>query len=88
MAVQENIVQMTSKSTKNKVKDLREANAWSIAELARRAGIVPQTVSKIEKDIPTSRNSQLKVAKALGKKHEEIFPEFPGVRIISTLKNR
>ena len=66
---------MSDKSIKNKtrVRDFREANAWSIAELARRAGIVPQTVSKMERGLPTNRNSQLKVAKALGKKHEEVF---------------
>jgi DNA-binding XRE family transcriptional regulator len=58
---------------KNKVRDFREANAWGIAELARRAGVVPQTVSKMERGLPTNRNSQLKVAKALGKKHEEVF---------------
>ncbi|MDA8240881.1 MAG: helix-turn-helix transcriptional regulator [Nitrospiraceae bacterium] len=58
----------------NKVKDLREANAWSIAELARRADIVPQTVAKMEKGIATSRNSQLKIAKAFGKKHIDVFP--------------
>lgn len=58
----------------NKVKKFREANAWSIAELARKAGIVPQTVSKMEKNASTSRNSQLKVAKALDKKYEELFP--------------
>lgn len=57
----------------NRVKELREANAWSMAELARRASIVPQTIAKMEKGISTSRNSQLKVAKALGKKHEEVF---------------
>jgi len=60
---------------KNRVKEFREANAWSIAELARRAELVPQTISKMEKGISTSRNSKLKVAKALGEKFEEIFPE-------------
>jgi DNA-binding XRE family transcriptional regulator len=79
---------MVSKATKNKVKELREGNAWSIAELARRANVVPQTVSKMEKDIATSRNSQLKVAKAFGKKHEELFQEIPGVRLISPVKGR
>ena len=59
---------------KNKVKEFREANAWSVSELARRAALVPQTVSKMEKGISTSRISQLKVAKAFGKKHEEVFP--------------
>jgi DNA-binding XRE family transcriptional regulator len=60
---------------RNRVKELREANAWSIAELARRAELVPQTISKMERGISTSRNSKLKVAKALGEKFEEIFPE-------------
>jgi DNA-binding XRE family transcriptional regulator len=58
---------------KNRVKELREANTWSIAELARRAGVAAQTISKMEKNEPTSRNSQLKVAKALGKQHSEVF---------------
>jgi DNA-binding XRE family transcriptional regulator len=65
---------MSTTITKNKVKTFREANPWSVAELAKRADVVPQTVSKMEKGIPTSRNSQLKVAKALGRKHEEVFP--------------
>jgi DNA-binding XRE family transcriptional regulator len=60
---------------RNRVKEFREANAWSIAELARRAELVPQTISKMERGISTSRNSKLKVAKALGEKFEEIFPE-------------
>ena len=34
---------------KNKVKEFREANAWSVSELARRAALVPQTISKMEK---------------------------------------
>jgi len=63
----------TSKRNKNRVRELRESNAWSIAELSRRAGVVPQTVSKMERGVLTNRNSQLKVAKALGKKHEEVF---------------
>mgnify|MGYP003877285837 CR=1 FL=1 len=60
--------------SKNRVKEFRELNAWSIAELARKADIVPQTVSKMEKGIATSRNSKLKVAKALERKFEEVFP--------------
>ena len=58
----------------NLVKDLREANAWSIAELARKSGLAPQTVSKVEKGTPTARTSKLKIAKAFGKKYEQIFP--------------
>ena len=59
--------------TKNKVQEFREANAWSIAELARRAGLAPQTVSKVEKGMPTAKNSKLKIAKAFGKKYDQIF---------------
>ncbi|MGB9715122.1 MAG: helix-turn-helix transcriptional regulator [Thermodesulfovibrionales bacterium] len=62
------------KSGFNKVKEFREMAALSIAELARRAGLVPQTISKMERGIATSRNSKLKVAKALGKRFEEVFP--------------
>ncbi len=65
---------MNINSAKNRVKELRELNAWSIAELARKAEVVPQTVSKMERGIATSRNSKLKVAKALEKKFEEVFP--------------
>jgi DNA-binding XRE family transcriptional regulator len=57
----------------NRVREFRETNTWSVAELARRAGVAAQTVAKMEKSESTSRNSQLKVAKALGKRHEEIF---------------
>ncbi|NWF52953.1 MAG: helix-turn-helix domain-containing protein [Nitrospirae bacterium] len=62
------------KFSSNRVKEFREMAALSIAELARRSGLVPQTISKMEKGISTSRNSKLKVAKALGKKFEEVFP--------------
>ncbi|MGQ9570048.1 MAG: helix-turn-helix transcriptional regulator, partial [Thermodesulfovibrionales bacterium] len=56
------------------VREFREMAALSIAELARRAGLVPQTISKMERGIATSRNSKLKVVKVLGKKFEEVFP--------------
>jgi len=59
---------------KNKVETLREEKTWSLAKLAREAGITYQTVSKMEKGIPTSRLSELKVAKALGKEHNDVFP--------------
>jgi len=58
---------------KNKIRQLREAIPISTAELARRAGLAPQTVTKMEKGLPTRRNSELKVAKALLKKYEEVF---------------
>ncbi|MCD6429626.1 MAG: helix-turn-helix transcriptional regulator [Deltaproteobacteria bacterium] len=59
----------------NKVQDLRETNAWSIAELARKAGLAPQTVSKMEKGVKTAKNSKLKVAKALGVQFDDLFSE-------------
>ncbi|MCL4477403.1 MAG: helix-turn-helix domain-containing protein [Nitrospirae bacterium] len=65
---------MSAKIIKNKVKEFREASALKVAELAKQADLVPQTIAKMEKGLPTSRNSQLKIAKALGKKHEEVFP--------------
>lgn len=58
---------------KNRVKKYRESIPWSLAELSRRAGLAPQTVAKMEKGLPTRKNSELKVAKALQKKYEEIF---------------
>jgi DNA-binding XRE family transcriptional regulator len=59
--------------TKNKVKQFREAIPLSIAELARRAGLAPQTVTKMEKGLPTRKYSELKVAKALQKKYKDVF---------------
>ena len=58
---------------KNKIRQLREAIPLSIANLARMAGLVPKTIAKMEKGLPTRRNSKLKVAKALQKKYEEVF---------------
>jgi len=58
---------------KNKVKQLREAIPLSIAELARKAGLAPQTITKMEKGLQTRKYSELKVAKALQKKYEDVF---------------
>jgi len=58
---------------KNKVKHFRDAIPLSIAELARRAGLACQTILKMEGGLPTRKHSQLKVAKALNKKHEDVF---------------
>ncbi len=62
---------------KNKVRHFREAIPLSIAELARRAELTPQTIAKMEKGLPTRKNSELKVAKALQKKYEEVFLSEP-----------
>lgn len=58
---------------KNRVKKYREEIPLSMSELARRAGLTPQTIAKMEKGLPTRKNSELKVAKALRKQYKEVF---------------
>ena len=65
---------MAENIQKNKVKIFREAIPLSIAELARKAELTPQTIAKMEKGLSTIKNSELKVAKALQKQYEEVFP--------------
>lgn len=60
---------------KNRVKKFREAIPLSIAQLARQSELTPQTIAKMEKGLPTRKNSELKVAKALQKTHDEVFPQ-------------
>jgi DNA-binding XRE family transcriptional regulator len=59
---------------KNQVKRFREEIPLSMSELARKAELTPQTIAKMEKGLSTRKNSELKVAKALQKKYEEVFP--------------
>ncbi|MEN6375231.1 MAG: helix-turn-helix domain-containing protein [Smithella sp.] len=66
---------MTENTRKNRVKKYREEIPLSISELARKAGLTPQTIAKMEKGLPTRKNSQLKVAKALNKKYNEVFED-------------
>jgi DNA-binding XRE family transcriptional regulator len=65
---------MVSNMRKNYVKNFREAIPLSISELAKRAALTPQTIAKMEKGLSTRKNSELKVAKALQKLYEEVFP--------------
>jgi DNA-binding XRE family transcriptional regulator len=58
---------------RNKVRQFRESIPLSIAELARRAGLAHQTITKMERGLPTRKYSELKVAKALNKKYEDVF---------------
>ena len=60
---------------KNRVKKFREAIPLSVSELARKAELTPQTIAKMEKGLTTRKNSELKVAKALQKAYEEVFPQ-------------
>jgi DNA-binding XRE family transcriptional regulator len=64
---------MVENIRKNRVKKFREAVPLSISELARKAELTPQTIAKMEKGLPTRKNSELKVAKALQKRYEEVF---------------
>ena len=64
---------MTENIRKNKVKQFREAIPLSVSELALKAGLARQTIAKMEEGLPTRKTSELKVAKALQKKHEELF---------------
>ena len=59
---------------KNRVKIFRESIPLSVSQLARKAELTPQTIAKMEKGLPTRKNSELKVAKALQKPYEEVFP--------------
>jgi len=68
---------MRMKTRRNKVRHFREAIPLSIAELARRAGLAYQTVTKMERGLPTRKHSELKVAKALNKKHTDVFGSAP-----------
>jgi DNA-binding XRE family transcriptional regulator len=65
---------MTENLRKNKVRKFRESIPLSVSELARKAELTPQTIAKMEKGLPTRKNSELKVAKALQKSYEEVFP--------------
>jgi DNA-binding XRE family transcriptional regulator len=66
-------IENTGNMRENKVRQFREAIPLSVAELARQAGLAYQTITKMEKGLPTRKNSELKVAKALQKKYEEVF---------------
>jgi DNA-binding XRE family transcriptional regulator len=66
---------MVENTKKNKVKKFRESIPLSVSELARKAELTPQTIAKMEKGLPTRKNSELKVAKALQKAYEEVFPQ-------------
>jgi DNA-binding XRE family transcriptional regulator len=62
----------------NRVKDIRESLLMSKAELARKAGISPLTVDRIEKGAPCRMATMRKIIFALGlslSDREKVFPE-------------
>jgi len=65
---------MKQKSFRDSAPDSIAEGRYTRCELARKAGLTPQTIAKMEKGLPTRKNSELKVAKALKRPYEEIFP--------------
>jgi DNA-binding XRE family transcriptional regulator len=66
-----------SKSTRNNVRTLREEVLMSKAELARRAGVSPLTIDRVESGLECRLDTKRKIILALGKKleqKEEVFP--------------
>lgn len=63
---------------RNTVRELREAQMLSKAELARRAGVSPLTIDRIEKGKPCRTDTKRKIILALGLKlsdRVEVFGE-------------
>jgi DNA-binding XRE family transcriptional regulator len=63
---------------KNRVRELREAQLMSKAELARKAGISALTIDRVEKGKDCRMDTKRKIILALGFKlseKEKVFPE-------------
>lgn len=61
----------------NRLSYYLDEKAWSIAELARRAGITDKTVRRMLNRQKTARVSKIKVAKPFGISAKKIFPDDP-----------
>jgi DNA-binding XRE family transcriptional regulator len=62
----------------NRVRELRESLVMSKTELARKAGISPLTIDRIEKGAPCRMTTMRKIILALGvalADREQVFPE-------------
>lgn len=63
---------------KNRIKRIREENLMSKSELARKAGVSPLTIDRIEKGMSCRPSTMRKIILALGydlSDKEEVFPE-------------
>ncbi len=63
---------------KNQVREIREAQLMSKAELARKAGISPVTIDRIENGAECRMSTRRKIILALGLKltdRNEVFPD-------------
>ena len=66
------------KENRNNVKEMREKQMLSKAELARKAGVTAMTLDRIEKGMPCRFETQRKIILALGNKisdKEKVFPK-------------
>jgi DNA-binding XRE family transcriptional regulator len=64
--------------TASRLKKIREERLISKAELARKAGVSPLTIDRIEKGKPCRMETRRKIILALGfdlEEKEKIFPE-------------
>ena len=61
----------------NNVKSLREEVLLSKAELARRAGVSPLTIDRVESGLDCRLDTKRKIILALGKKREQKDDVFP-----------
>jgi DNA-binding XRE family transcriptional regulator len=63
---------------KNQVKEIREAQLMSKAELARKAGVSPVTIDRIENGAECRMSTKRKIILALGLKLTDRANVFPG----------
>lgn len=62
----------------NNVRKLRQSAMMSKAELARRAGVSPLTIDRVEAGCPCRMDTKRKILEALGLKpsaRQEVFPD-------------
>jgi len=55
-----------AETTRNSLRELREAQMLSKAELARKAGVSPLTIDRIERGKPCRMDTKRKIILALG----------------------
>ncbi len=70
---------MTRRRVPNNVRAMREEILLSKAELARKAGISPLTVDRVEAGAECRLDTKRKIILALGKRIEERAAVFPGL---------
>lgn len=63
---------------KNKVKEIRESQLVSKAELARNAGVSPVTIDRVESGMDCRMDTKRKIIRALGLKLSDAANVFGG----------